>query len=53
LFEFFPTRFEHLVVSRFLNPVNYAMLTDRFFLLGTRTRHAVTLGAGDHTPLFS
>src|SRR5206468_7327758 len=52
LFEFFSARFEHLVVGRFLETVDHAMLAYRFLFLDTGTRQSVALGAGHHTPFF-
>jgi hypothetical protein len=51
LFEFFSARFEHLVVSRFLESVDHAMFAYRFLFLGTGTRQSVALGAGHYAPL--
>src|SRR4029077_9569990 len=50
LFEFFPARFKHLVVSRFLETVDHAMLAYRFLFLRAGTRQSVALGAGHYTP---
>jgi hypothetical protein len=47
-----PGGFEHLVMSRFLETVDHAMLANGFLFLGTGTWHAAALGAGDHAPLF-
>jgi hypothetical protein len=35
--EFFPARFEHLVVGRFLEPIYHTLLANRFLFLGTGT----------------
>src|SRR5207247_10356075 len=50
--EFFPSRFEHLIVRGFLETIDNAMLANRLLFLSTGTRHAVTFRAGDHSPLF-
>jgi hypothetical protein len=43
LVAFFQARFQHLIVSCFLDAFNHKMLSNSFLLLGAGTRDVVTL----------